>query len=90
MSTKELNNAEFNMEMLKKENLCPNMVKFRAKFDLDMGAAARLANVSRQTWHNVESGRQKPTRVTAIKILTALSMEHDEITEKLSEVDFWL
>lgn len=44
------------------------MIRFRAAGNMGQAKAAQVAGVSTQTWCNVETGKQKPSRLTEAKI----------------------
>ena len=51
------------------------MMRFRANNNLSQEKAAKMANITLQTWNQVELGRQNPSRMTEAKIRLVIDHE---------------
>lgn len=54
------------------------MIRFRAKNNLSQTKACKMANITLQTWNQVELGNQKPSRMTESKIRQVIGKEENE------------
>ena len=60
-------------------SISTDMIMYRAKHKLSQTECAEKAGISLQTWNQIECGRQKPARVTEVKI--RLVIGEDECKE---------
>lgn len=57
------------------KNLIEEMVRYRAKHDMSQAELAKKCGLSTQTINSVETGTQKPSAVTEMKIWLVLEEE---------------
>lgn len=53
------------------------MIQYRAEHNVSQEKAAELVGINRQTWCNIESGRQDPSKLTEAKIMLLLRKEEE-------------
>lgn len=63
------------------ENLIDDMIMYRAKHKLSQPEFAEKAGVSVQTVCHIETGQQKPSKITVAKIRLAMQEEKEEKDE---------
>lgn len=56
--------------------LSDRMLKYRAKENISQEEAARRAGVTKQTWYNLETKIQTPSRLTVAKIEEIIGKEN--------------